>query len=181
MLAFTGSLALAQESATQQQLDKLSGQIQDLLEAQARQNQRIEALEKQVSELAEKVNVPVVNESATHDDLKKLAEQVQDIEEKRQADRELILKQIEQLAKLVAGEPVPATQPSGPGGKEVPSIVPGQEYVVRDGQNLGLIIKACRAQGLKVTEAQMIEANPKMNPNLLFPGQKIMIPEPAVK
>jgi len=158
MLAFTGSLALAQESATQQQLDKLSGQIQDLLEAQARQNQRIEALEKQVSELAEK-----------------------DIEEKRQADRELILKQIEQLAKLVAGEPVPATQPSGPGGKEVPSIVPGQEYVVRDGQNLGLIIKACRAQGLKVTEAQMIEANPKMNPNLLFPGQKIMIPEPAVK
>jgi len=37
ILTFAVSLAQAQETATQQQLDKLSGQIQDILDAQAQQ------------------------------------------------------------------------------------------------------------------------------------------------
>ena len=53
--------ARAQDAATQQQIDKLSGQIQDLQEALARQNQRIEDLEKKISDLSDKVNTPVVD------------------------------------------------------------------------------------------------------------------------
>ncbi len=105
MLVFTVSLVRAQESATQQQIDKLSGQIQDMLEAQAQQGKRLDALEKDVSELREKVNTPVATDSASRDDLKKLAEQVQDIDRKRSDDRDLILKKIEDLGKAVASTP----------------------------------------------------------------------------
>jgi hypothetical protein len=41
--AFTVAPARAQDAATQQQIDKLSGQIQDLLDAQAAQDKRIGA------------------------------------------------------------------------------------------------------------------------------------------
>jgi LysM repeat protein len=34
---------------------------------------------------------------------------------------------------------------------------------------------------VKVTTAQIIAANPKMNPNVLIPGKKIFIPDPAAK
>src|SRR5271169_3425644 len=105
ILVFTASLARAQDDATQQQLDKLSGQIQDLLDAQAQQGKRIDALEKEISELGDKVNTPPVNDSASRDDLKKLAGQVQEIDQKRQDDRDLILKEIENLGKAAALAP----------------------------------------------------------------------------
>ncbi|MEI9961900.1 MAG: hypothetical protein WDM76_12435 [Limisphaerales bacterium] len=58
IFAFTASVAFAQDEATQQQLDKLFGQIQDLLDAQAAQGKRIDALEKQISDLSDKLNQP---------------------------------------------------------------------------------------------------------------------------
>ena len=45
VLVFTVSLAHAQDAATQQQIDKLSGQIQDLLAAQEQQGQKLDALD----------------------------------------------------------------------------------------------------------------------------------------
>ena len=50
--------ARAQDDATQQQIDKLSGQIQDLLDAQAAQGKRIEALEKEIDDLQGQSNQP---------------------------------------------------------------------------------------------------------------------------
>ena len=106
LVVFTVSLARAQESATQQQLDKLSGQIQDLLDAQAQQGKRLDALAKDISELREKVNAPKTEDNASAADLKNLAEKVQEIDKKRRDDRELIIKQIENLGKVAAGAPV---------------------------------------------------------------------------
>src|ERR1022692_3916578 len=108
ILVFTASLAPAQETATQQQLDKLSGQIQDAQEALALQDKRIAALEKEIGELRDKVNTPAVHEDyANREDLKRLAEQVQEIDRKRQDDRELILAQLEKLSKAAAVTPLP--------------------------------------------------------------------------
>lgn len=101
----------AQGTATQQQIDKLSGQMQDLLDAQSLQNKRLDALEKRVDELSDKLNQPVINNSASTADLKKLAAQVQEIEQKRQADRALILKQLKELGKVVA-PPAPKHKPA---------------------------------------------------------------------
>jgi uncharacterized protein YecE (DUF72 family) len=92
-LRFHGFAARAQDDATQQQIDKLTGQVQDLmLDAQAAQGKRIDALEKQISDMGDKLNQPAANDSASADDLKKLAEQVQEIDKKRQDDNDLILK-----------------------------------------------------------------------------------------
>src|ERR1700691_4105149 len=99
ILVFTASLARAQDDATQQQIDKLSGQVQDLLDAQAAQGKRIDALEKQIGDLGDKLNQPAASDSASADDLKKLAAQVQEIDKKRQDDNDLILKELEKLGK----------------------------------------------------------------------------------
>src|SRR5476651_1876193 len=89
---FTSSLARAQEDATQQQIDKLSGQVQDLLDAQAAQGKRLDALKKQIDDLGEKSIQPAATgDSASADDLKKLAAQVQEIDRKRQDDNQKIL------------------------------------------------------------------------------------------
>ena len=186
MFTFAVGAVRGQETATQQQLDKLSGQIQDLLEAQAKQGKQIDALTKELGELREKVSTPPVNDSASREDLKKLAGQVQEIDQKRQDDRDLILKEIEKLAK--AGAVAPPTRKTSPPknstddpGTTATGPQKGYEYVIKAGDSLGLIVKAYRDQGVKVTKAQIIAANPKMNPDVLITGRKIFIPDPAAK
>src|SRR5271165_4264904 len=109
LLVFTlaGGLVRAQDAATQAQIDKLTGQLQDIIDAQAAQGKRLEALEHDLADLRDKVNTPVVNNYASGDDLQKLAAQLQEIDRKRQADRELILAKIEDLAKISAAPEPP--------------------------------------------------------------------------
>ena len=192
ILVFTASLARAQETATQQQLDKLSGQIQEMLEAQAQQGRRIDALEKEINELRDKVNTPVVNDSASREDLKRLAGQMQEIDQKRQDDRDLILKEIEKLGKAAAIAPVPTPrkpkanpEPTAAGGDNSTTPPSGPEngyyYTIKDGDRLSDIVKAYRAQGVKVTTSQILKANPGLDPNKIISGRKIFIPDPAAK
>jgi septation ring formation regulator EzrA len=190
MLVFAVSLARAQNTATQQQLDELRGHYQDAQESLRSQEQRIATLEKEIAELREKANTPVVNDSASRGDLKKLAEQVQEIDRKRQDDRDLILKEIEKLGKAAAIPPTPTMHrtlstaktskaPEDTGTAAVPSK--GYEYLIKQGDTLGQIIKAYRDQGVKVTKSQIVAANPKLNPEVLIPGKKIFIPDPTAK
>jgi len=190
---FSASLAWSQESATQQQIDKLSGQIQDLLEAQAQQGKRLDQIERDITELREKVNTPVVNDSASRSDLEKLARQVQEIDQKRQDDREMIIKQIDQLSNQIgkmAILPPPSTghhttserHSDGDTPTPTPNVPQtGYDYVVKQGDTLGLIVKAYKDKGVKVTKSQVIAANPKMNPDVLIPGKKIFIPDASAK
>ncbi len=191
ILFLTAPLVRAQDTATQQQIDKLTGSIQDIQETLLRQNQRLDVIEKEISDLREKVNAPVTQKDfAERDDLRKLAEQVQEIDRKRQDDRELILKQIEAIGKAAAMAPLPTTTHSKPAkpaaatpdDTATPATpVNGYEYLVKQGDTLGLIAKAYREKGVKVTKAQIIAANPKMNPEVLIPGKKIFIPDASAK
>jgi LysM repeat protein len=178
----------AQDAATQQQLDKLSGQIQDLTDAQVQQDKRLAALEKEISDLSDKVSQPVANNSASADDLKKLAEQVQEIDQKRQDDRELILKQLKDLAKMSSGTghhasaeaPAPAPADSG---ASAPASGPqtGHPYIIATGDTLAAIAKAYREKGVKVYVKDILAANPGLSADKLFVGKKIFIPDPAAK
>jgi LysM repeat protein len=189
IFAFTVSLACAQDDATQQQIDKLSGQIQDLLDAQAAQGKRIDALEKQIADLGDKLNQPAANNSASVDDLKKLAAQVQEIDKKRQDDNDLILKELEKLGKA-GGVPAVVHKSSsgvatttstdnstpGAGGPQK-----GYDYTIAAGDTISAIAKAYRAQGVKITSGQILAANPGLNPNSLIVGKKIFIPDASAK
>ncbi len=177
----------AQDAATQQQLDKLSGQIQDLLDAQARQGKQIDDLTKQISELSDKVNAPAANsDSASADDLKKLAAQVQEIDQKRQDDRALILKEIDKLGSVGStsshkNSPPPKTAPDD-NATAVPAVPQkGYDYIVKAGDTIGAIAKAYRAQGVKVTSTQIRQANPGLDANKLYVGTKVFIPDPSAK
>jgi LysM repeat protein len=185
IFVFAASLARAQDAATQQQIDKLSGQIQDLLDAQAAQGKRIDALEKQIGDLSDKLNQPAASDNASADDLKKLAGQVQEIDKKRQDDNELILKEIEKLGKVGGGttshklQPVDSTPSTNTNSASTPSgPQKGYDYEIKSGDTLSGIVKACRAQGVKVTVSQIETANPGLNPNNLIVGKKIFIPAP---
>ncbi len=188
VLIFLAVMAVAPvfgQDATQQQIDKLSGQIQDLLAAQSLQTQRLDALEKAVNDLRDKVNTPQVSDSASRDDLKQLASQVQEIDKKRQADRDLILKEIESLGKIPAAT---GRSKSTPVATSADNSTPtpagpqkGYEYKVQAGDTVSAIAKAYRAQGVKVSVSDIMKANPKLDPAKLYVGQKVFIPDPNAK
>jgi len=175
-----------QDAGTQQQIDKLTGQVQDLLDAQAQQGKRLDALAKDIAELRDKVNTPAVNNSASAEDLKTLAAQVQEIDKKRQADRDLIIKQIEQLGKGATGTPVKPKSKATPAPDDTATTAPatpqkGYEYTVKAGDTLSLIAKAYREQGVKVTTAQLLKANPGLDATKLYVGKKVFIPDANAK
>ena len=190
ILSFSLAVARAQDDAAQQQLDKLSGQIQDLQDAQAQQAKRLAALEKEINDLQGQAS-QAGGSSANSDDLKKLAEQVQEIDKKRQEDNDRILKELERLEKSLGNSsstrrpppditpditPTPArghptTNASGPQN--------GYDYTIHSGDTLMAIVKAYRAQGIKVTTDQVLKANPGLDPKNLKVGQKIFIPAPG--
>jgi LysM repeat protein len=192
IFVFTASLVCAQDAATQQQLDKLSGQIQDLLDAQAAQGKRLDTLEKQITDLGDKLNQPAANDSASADDLKKLAGQVQELAKKQQDDNELVLKEIEKLGKI-SGVASPthklpsvsttttATTPTDNSTSSPSGPQKGYNYTIAAGDTLSAIAKAYRAQGVKVTSNQILAANLGLNANSLIVGKKIFIPDPAGK
>jgi len=189
VLVLTASLGHAQDAATQQQLDKLTGAIQDLTETQMQQDKRITALEKEIGDLSDKLNQPVVNNSASVEDLKKLAEQVQEIDQKRQDDRDLILKQLKDLSKMTGGAGHHAAASDAPSPSENESAAPapagpqtGHPYIIASGDTLAAIAKAYQEKGVKVTVKDILAANPGLARNKkLYVGKKIFIPDPAAK
>ena len=181
----------AQDAATQQQMDKLSGQLQDIVEAEAAQGKRLDALEHDLSDLRDKVNTPAVNNYASAEDLQKLAQQVKEIDKKRQEDRDLILRKIEDLARIAAAPapvhhhtPAPVKDDTGtPGDTSPADATPqkGYEYKVQDGDTLSAIARAYKEKGVKVTTSQIMKANPGLSPNTLYVGKTIFIPDPNAK
>lgn len=184
------SLARAQDAATQQQIDQLNGKIQDLQEALDTQGKKIAALEKQISDLSDKLNQPAANDGASADDLKKLAAQVQEIDKKRQDDNDLILKEIEKLGKVSGGtitsrKSAPAISTTASSTNNLASTASGPQkgydYTIQEKDTISAIAKAYRAQGVKVTTSQILAANPGLNPNSLVVGKKIFIPDANAK
>jgi hypothetical protein len=178
--------ARAQDAATQAQLDKLTGEIQDVQDSLNSQDKRISDLEKKISDLQGKLSTPAGNDFASADDLKKLAEQVQEIDGKRQKDNQKILDILEKLSKgggfhrpppsdpvSTTTDPGPSTQTPGASGQQN-----GYEYVIAPGNTLAAIVKAYRAQGVKVSVDDILKANPGLNANKLLVGKKIFIPAP---
>ena len=178
----------AQDAATQSQLDKISGEIQDVQDALAKQDQRITALEQKINDLQEKTSQPSGNDYASTDDLKKLAEQVQEIDKNRQEDNKKILAAIAKLGHGGAIElhkshdesqdgpqppPTPDANPGATGGNQN-----GYYYPIAPGNTLSKIAKAYTAKGVKVTVDDILKANPGLNPSKLIVGQKIFIPAP---
>jgi len=159
-----------QDAGMEQRLNKLAGQIEDLLAASAEQDKRIAALVRELQSLREVAGRP--DESVSREELRKLAERVQEVDRKRESDRDLILKEIEKLGKTIAAPSRPVT-PAGGGAARAEK---GFEYAIQPGDTLSGIVAACREQGVRVTVDQILKANEGLKPEGLRVGQKIFIP-----
>jgi LysM repeat protein len=171
-----------QDAATEERLNKLSAQIDVLIEAKDAQNKKIDDLQSQIRDLQNQISKPTGN-YASADDLKQLAEAVKEVDKKRQDDNEHVLNELEKLAKaLGAGgggrHSTPALSENKPGPEANPSG-PHFEYTVQPGDTLGAIVRAYRDKNIKITLSQVLAANPGLKPETMKVGQKIVIPAPG--
>jgi LysM repeat protein len=157
----------------------LSGKFQDLQDANEDLKKRIADLEKEISDLRDQISKPAGN-FVSQDDFKKALD---DIDKAREADKEVTLKALKDalhgkgtVSVPTHGHPTDNTPVSSSKGDT------GDEsfftYEIKPGNTLLLIEQAYRAQGVKVTLNQILDANPGLNPNKLVIGQKIRIPAP---
>src|SRR5438045_2826192 len=72
-------ISTAQDAATEERLNKLSAQIDVLIEAKDAQNKRIEELANQLGELQKQVARPSGNYAST-DDVQKLADAIKEVD-----------------------------------------------------------------------------------------------------
>ncbi len=179
-LMFCGATILrAQDAAVEERLNKLSGQIEDLLAAVAKQDKRLSALETELESVREQAGKPSGN-FASADELRRLAEKLQEIENKRVADNERIVQAIAKMERAPASSTRPprsqpredAPRPPASGG----ATEGGYEHVIAAGDTLSTIAQAYREKGVKVTVDQILKANPGLKEKSLKVGQKIRIP-----
>jgi LysM repeat protein len=173
----------AQDAATEERLNKLSGRIEDLTAAQ-------EALRKQMSELTrelESVHEQSGKPNASYarqDDLNRLAEAIKEVDRKRMDDAEKIRTELLKLRDVLRAPLSPPKRATVTSPKDTAvatsSTTPekGFEYVIRSGDTLDAIVLAYREKNIKVTVAQILKANPGVKAERLRVGQKIFIPAP---
>jgi hypothetical protein len=188
ILLIAGSLcalpaARAQDAATQQRLDELSGKIETLTAGQENLRKQIAELSHEVDALREQAAKPQPT-YASPDDLKRVSDAVEEESRKRIGDYDKIHAELENLGNLVKNTPVPAPSPkmhaTPPAAKDNPPQrdQKGYEYKVKSGDTLLTIIQGCAEQNVKVKLSDVLKANPGMNPEKIKVGDTIFIPAP---
>ena len=175
------TISPAQDAATEERLNKLSAQIDVLIEAKDAQNKKIEDLQGQIRDLQSQVSKPSGN-YASAEDLKQVADAVKEVDKKRVSDNDHVLNELEKLGKTLGGGSSRRTttppKPDVTPGPEANPNAPHFEYTVQAGDTLGVIVKAYRDKNIKITLQQVLAANPGLKPENMRVGQKIIIPAP---
>jgi LysM repeat protein len=184
--------AAAERENTEANFKQVNVKLELLEEALRTQQRRIGALVNEIHALKEEVDrLKARNESAaTQESIKRLAEKIEEVDKKRRDDNELVLAQLKAIGKgLSKPAPLPkesvtpppaSTKPdhaAPPPGDKPPDN--GYTYKIKKGDYLSRIVKDLNAQGFKVTQKQIEDANPGVNWNNLAIGRTIFIPQPT--
>jgi LysM repeat protein len=183
-LALCAPAALrAQDAATEERLNKLSGRIDDLAAAQESLKKQIDVLAKELDSVRQQSDKPNAS-YARQEDLNRLGEAVKEVDRKRLDDAEKLHTELLKLrevlkAPLGSSKKAPVSAPKEPPATPA-STTPdkGFEYVIKSGDTLDAVAQAYKEQNIKVTVAQILKANPGLKPERLKVGQKIFIPAP---
>ena len=173
----------AQDAATQEKLNQLSGKIEDLIAGQDAQKKMISELRKEIDSLRSEQNKPNTS-YATTDDLKRLARAIEEVDRKRADDYEKTRTALAGLGKALSNTAPPkkATAPpadKGSNDTKAAADEKGFEYVIKSGDTLSKIVEAYKEQNVKITADQIRKANPGLVPEKMKVGQKIFIPAPT--
>ena len=188
----TPAAAAAERENTEANFKQVNVKMELLEEALRTQQKRIGALVNEIHTLREEVDrLKSRSEStATQESIKRLADKIEEVDRKRRDDNELVLAQLKAIGKGLtkpaqAKEPAPPTANpkhdniavTDPNDNKPPEN--GYTYKIKDNDTLVKIVKDLNAQGFKVTQKQIMDANPKVNWTKLRIGQPIFIPQPA--
>jgi LysM repeat protein len=174
----------AQDAATQEKLNQLSGKIEDLIASQDAQKKMISEVRKEIENLRTEQSKPNTT-YATPDDLKRLARAIEEVDRKRADDYEKTKAALAGLGKALSNTAPPKKAQSSPpadkGTGETKSSADekGFEYVIKSGDTLSKIVEAYKEQNVKITADQIRKANPGLVPEKMKVGQKIFIPAPT--
>jgi LysM repeat protein len=181
---WTLPIARAEDAATEEKLNQLSGKIEDLIASHEAQRKRVAELGREIENLREQQSKPTGN-FASQEDLKRLADAVREVDRKRMDDNEKIHNDLVKLSKSLATPlPQPKKKPASSFGDAPVPDKPSHkedvaEYVVQSGDTLSVIVQAYREKNVKVTVDQILKANPGLVPEKMHVGQKIFIPLPS--
>ncbi|HSU52715.1 MAG TPA: LysM peptidoglycan-binding domain-containing protein [Candidatus Dormibacteraeota bacterium] len=182
----------AEDAATEERLNQLNGKIEDLIAGQETQRKRIAELSKELESVREQAGKPTGNYAA-QDDLKRLGEAVKEVDRKRLEDYDKIHSDLLKLAKTLNAPP-PKSNKTATSAVDNPVADKGSadksgdksstldkgvyEYVVQSGDTLDAIVQAYKQKNIKITVAQIKQANPGLVPEKMRVGQKLVIPAP---
>jgi LysM repeat protein len=180
---FSAPAARAQDAATQERLDKLSGRIEDLTAAQESIKQQLNSLSKELADMREQLAKPTAN-YARPEDLNRLGDAIKDVDRKRMEDADKVHAELLKLRDLLKAPLTSPKQKAVPQPRETtaseapPSDAKVFPYVIQSGDTLAAIVQAYKEKHIKVTVDEILKANPGLKPERLIPGKKIYIPAP---
>jgi LysM repeat protein/outer membrane murein-binding lipoprotein Lpp len=185
-LSLAGARVLcAQDAASEERYNKLSGQIEDLRSAQESLNRKIDALGKDIESVRAHMDKQPSGSFASEEDVKRLADSVKEVDRKRLDDYEKIRTELKSLGKTLAASTPSIHKNSASSTDENPSRTRNTgateqvyEYEVKKGDTLSVIVQAYRDNNIKITRDQILKANPGLKPEKMRVGQKIRIPPP---
>ncbi len=162
----TQELLLKNQDKLQQRIGSLGGELEDMKRTQSRSGANF----------------------ATVEQLMEIAEKMKEIDRKRADDKELILKTFKELQKIPmhVAQPVATIEPKQESPEEREYTGPTYDYTVKKGDFLEKIVAGYNEEfdkrgHAKITVAQVMKANPKLDLNKLFAGKIIKIPVPPKK
>ncbi len=183
--------AIAARQENEERFKRLARDVEALQEAHAALQKKINALVEELQKVRDETSRSTAK-YATQEDVKYLQEKLQEVDKKRETGDEQILAEIKKLLNtVVAPPPAPKlerkdkperldkTEKSNGVSPKKTAAEEGYWYVVQDKDRLATIIQHYRDSGVKVTLKQILDANPKLDPNKLIPGKtRIWIPQP---
>ena len=173
----------AQDAATQERLDKLTGRIEDLTAAQEALKKQVNELTRELESVREQATKPTAN-YARPEDLNRLGEAIKEVDRKRMDDAEKIHTELLKLRDLLKAPPPSPKQKAAslPKEKSAPEQPATDDkvfpYVIQSGDTLEAIVQAYKEKNIKVTVAGILKANPGLKAERLIVGKKIFIPAP---
>jgi nucleoid-associated protein YgaU len=131
--------------------------------------------------------------AATLEKISRLQDAIKQVDDARMEDNKRVLAEITRLRtymekafRTLAATPAPPpdeprheTAPPRNNPAPKPSLENSYKYTVKRGDTLSGIVTALRAQGYRVTNRQIEEANPGVNWSRLADGREIIIPPPS--
>ena len=184
LLAQESPASAAERQEAEERYKRMTAEIEDLKttlqSCQQRLNEQREEIRKVYDEIARATSN---KDYANRDDLKRLAEKIKEVDEKRLADNEKIVEKFTSEFKRLGQTLTAAPKFNGPDTSKPPVVKstsePGFEYAIASGDTLSGLVGKLAKQGMKLTQKQIMDANPAVNWNKLKIGQKVFIPAPA--